>query len=379
MTLLNNHSSEILAGYDVAQNAERRLLRQWRERLLAAYAQQRIPYDIERRVYRQRFHQYKIRALTGFAVIGGVYVIAVFLLMIGSTTTDRQTAQRLLAIGGNLFLYSFLITVVLGLLWLWFAKFAAPSPPQHPFKANLIPPIYPQWREELMGKLPTVREYEGAAGEYSFIRRMQQTLDESHFILYRLQFKHGDDVDVAIVGPKGIWVFEVKYWSGKIIYHNGQWSRVQTYYETGGIQATKRPEVKQAPDEQWQRMAEYTAKTLRIQAPWLVSRYLTGLRIQGGIAFTNSNGEYNIAHGCPTEWGDIRHWVHRMSTAPAIPGWDERTTFAVLDALLKRHHQIQSVTNSHSMKAHAHQLVGHAESDLAAWVNVDNESHRSIP
>lgn len=53
-------------------------------------------------------------------------------------------------------------------------------------------------------------------GEHDFVRQLQRVLDSSHYIIYRLQQKRSDDIDVTVVGPTGIWVFEVKYWAGSI-------------------------------------------------------------------------------------------------------------------------------------------------------------------
>ena len=51
MLLLINRVTEILAGYDVAKNADARLMDRWRPRLLAAYAERRKAFDTENQAY----------------------------------------------------------------------------------------------------------------------------------------------------------------------------------------------------------------------------------------------------------------------------------------------------------------------------------------
>lgn len=364
MTLLDNRVSDLCAGYDEICDAHIRLKRKWRDRLLMAYGQKRLTYDAARKEYLNHLHTVRRQVQRGLPVTGGMVILAILLLFLNAWVIKNSLIQLvaffLIGIG-------LLAGFGLAMLWVW-QMTQHPQPPPHPLHSNLIPPLLPSWKRALQGQLPPVMEYDGAAGEYAFVRQLQQGLNDSHYIIYRLQQKQGDDVDVTVVGPGGVWVFEVKYWSGAIMWQDGQWQRQQTYYESGGTRATKNPVVTQPPDEQWQRMASDVAKSIRVRAPQLVSRFLTGIRAQGGVVFTHEKATYHIASGCPVAWGTPSTWVRQIATAPRIPGWDERVTFTVLDALLTRHHQVVKPAALKSLQAIGKRLVDQAETSLAAWV-----------
>ena len=368
MTLLNNDVSDICSGFDEIVNAHVGLKEKWRDPLMAAYGQKRLNYHAARKEYQLRGEALKQQTHRGLALIGMLFFLALLAFFI-----DFWFLGSGVVIGFGLPLAG--IGVLTGLYLVWKRrqyKSQSPQPPPHPLQTNLIPPLFPVWKQALRGQLPSNKAYDGAEGEHDFVRQLQRTLDSSHYIIYRLQQKRGDDIDVTVVGPTGIWVFEVKYWSGSIMWQDGQWRRQQTYYETGGVPVTKNPVVKQSPDEQWQRMAVDVAKSVRIHAPQLVSRFLTNIRSQGGIVFTHPNATLHIAAGCPCEWGNISKWTPKLMNAPRIKGWDERTTFVILDILLTRHHQVTPTTSQKSMYTVGKRLIQQKEADLMTWINSPN-------
>lgn len=362
MTLLDNRVSDLIAGYNLVYHAESQIKNKWRTRLLKAYAQQRAQYDIVRTAYQERFRGFKFNALTGYIFIGGGLIVALLMAIVSGLVNKIEIARGLRTAAIYLGAAGISVGLVLAAIWLWLAKFNVPQPPQHPLKSNLVKSPYPAWQKALKGKLPDKLETQGARGEHNFVRRMAHELGSSHFIIYRLQQKQGDDIDVTIVGPTGIWVFEVKYWSGTIKWDNGQWKRIQPN--------NPHPIINQPPDEQWQRMAADVAKTIRIQAPQLPARFLNAIGIKGGIAFTLPSARIDISPGLPVQWGTMIDWVKRLKTTPQIPGWDDSVTFTVLDALLKRHHQVLSTTNNRSMETTARSLMQQMEKDLQSWINI---------
>jgi len=368
MTLLNNNVSDICSGYDEIMNAHVRLKEKWRDPLMAAYGQKRLKYNQARKEYQSRGEALKRQARQSLAFVGLLFFLAVVAFFVDFWFLDSGILMGLgLPLAG--------IGVLAGLYvtWKWWRyKSQVPQPPAHPLQSNLIPPLLPIWKQSLNGRLPSNKEYDGADGEHDFVRQLQRVLDSSHFIIYRLQQKRGDDIDVTVVGPTGIWVFEVKYWAGSITWQDGQWRRQKTYYETGGVPVTENPVVRQGPDEQWRRMAADVAKSIRNHDLQLVSRFLTNIRSQGGIVFTHPKATYHIAADCPCEWGNILHWTRKLASAPRIKGWDDRTTFLVLDALLTRHHQVMAVASQKSMYEVGKRLIRQEEEDLAAWINSAN-------
>ena len=224
------------------------------------------------------------------------------------------------------------------------------------------------WQEKLCGRLPAEMPYDGAIGEYQFVRRLTRSPAESSFVIYRLQQRPGDDLDVTVVGPKGVWVFEVKYWSGTIGWRNGRWFRVKSRRGAGGARAPEPVEVGQPPDQQWRRMTHEVEQTLRFRVPWLVARLPSLTRIRGGVVFTHPGASYDVAPDCPFEWGPIVYWVQQLGRAAVVPGLNERVVLQVLDALLARHREVAETGALLSMDVHAARLVQETEARLAEWV-----------
>jgi hypothetical protein len=210
--------------------------------------------------------------------------------------------------------------------------------------------------------------YEGARGEYDFVRHLRRLRSVDGYLLYRLRQNYGDDIDVTFVGPKGIWAFEVKYWSGTIGWRNGRWWREKSYYKPGGVPTTEEKEITQDPDRQWRRMADDIVQTLEFHASDLLRRVSVLSHVRGGLVFTHPDASYEIASGSPFAWNTIRGWGRELANARAIPGMDERTVFQVLDTLLERHNEVSGVHKVRSMDVHAQALIQDAEAGLRKWV-----------
>ena len=175
-------------------------------------------------------------------------------------------------------------------------------------------------------------------------------------------------MDVTLVGPKGIWVFEVKYWNGTIRWRAGEWSRERTYYKPGAIKVTEPRPVSQPPGEQWRRAVGDVNKTVQLKTPQFVGRHLTQAQAKGGLVFTHRGATYQIDSSLPVAWGPLEWWKSQIAAAPIISGWQESDTLEVLDALLARHGEIDPRSNRRCLKNHGQTLVSHAEKELMVWL-----------
>ena len=188
--------------------------------------------------------------------------------------------------------------------------------------------IYPDlriaWMEGLCGDLedevPDYPEYfdknekdHGAQGERLFIHRLQEIFDDQSYVLARVMLRPKEDVDVIVIGSKGIWVFEVKHWSGEIYWDDQGWRRVQTYYKRGGVEVTKQPEIRESPDQQWIRAAAQVRERLQDQASEILERYPTLERIRGGIVFTKEDAILKISPSRPVYWGKHNFWIKTLT------------------------------------------------------------------
>jgi hypothetical protein len=78
----------------------------------------------------------------------------------------------------------------------------------------------------------------GSEGEQRIVERMLDVLDAQWTIFRNLDLCNGEgDIDIVLVGPGGIWAFEVKSYTGNFKVENGRW-----YKETSnGHMARLRP------------------------------------------------------------------------------------------------------------------------------------------
>jgi hypothetical protein len=358
--LINNCATDLLAGFDRMRGAELEIKRKWRTPLLAAYARKIEAFHAAQAQYQRR------RRIT----LAGLGVAVAALCGGGLACTSAffaQDASRILFWGGLfLTLIAFPAAIVCALVYVVFWR-RKPTRPKHPLREEIFRPLLPRWRAGLRGSLPQHLPYEGAAGEYKFIRLLK-TLKIPAYIAYRLQQQPGDDLDVTIVGRKGVWLFEVKYWSGEIIWRNGEWSRYKTYFQPGGQQIREARPVSQPPEQQWRRMVADTQRTLEMRASSLVQRYASLSKIHGGVVFSHPEAAFHISSEAPFAWGSMRFWMDRIQAAPSQAEMDERRTLQVMEILLARHQQLQEACQVRSMLAYAEKLIQEAEFQLAEWV-----------
>jgi len=359
--LIDKRVTDLLAGFERIREVDVHLLKQWRHALLVAYARQREQYAADYRDYRRHI---KDRSKTAFRGIGLCLILIIIGVILGKSALCFSALSMLCG------------SVVIGVLLLslaWKALKDKPKPPPHPLhlplKRQLLPELYSEWLTYLTGKFTGDQTKYGTVGERALVQALERTVGNRAFILNNLQQRHGNDVDVVVVGSKGIWVFEVKYWSGTITWRNGEWSREQSYHESGGQLVTKSVDVGEPPEEQWARMAQDVAETLRRRDRLLVGGFPSLLDIKGGVTFTHPSATYRIPRDTPFRWGDINGWKRDLSQAPFIPGMNQHVALRVIDTLLKRHREISDDKTTRSMDDVIDQLVQQTEGRLRAWIN----------
>ncbi len=366
MILIDNNLKDLAAGREKIRKAELDLPHKYRGPLLAAFARRRRAFEVARDKYDLQMTAVLPKLTIAFAVCLIILVLALF------------SEEILPPLAGPNLPYSDVVGIVLGLIGgiglvatagtrFWLQVFSRPKPPVSPQKADIFYPLMPLWRGRLRGQLPANLPYAGAIGEYNLIWELEHLGDDSTCILYRLQQRYGDDLDVTLVGPKGIWVFEVKYWAGTVFLDNGKWIQEKQFYGSGHVLQTERRVIEQPPGEQWRRMADDVVETIRRHARGVVFDAPSIIKIKGGLVSTYPGAILQIPNSKGIEHGDIAYWLNAWNSAPIIPGLDEGKVLQLLDALLDRHHDIKS-DRPFSMADCAAQLVQEQEAKVNAWL-----------
>jgi hypothetical protein len=365
MILLDNRVSDLVRGYDRITQADLRLQTEWRQHLLQNYASRRdqhasafSAYVGKARVLRP---QLSIIAFVPLAMLIGGLVITV----VGILAYAYGGAELTLGIGGLALLFAGALGFGLPtMLWLWQVRLAKPSRPAHPLQQDLLSRLTPQWRAQLHGSLPTAISQHHDAGKQSFVKHLQDLPIDSMYVLYGVQQERGEEVDAIVAGAKGIWVFVIENWKGRVGWYEGTW-----FHEQFDARRDARIRLEEGqPDQQWQRMAGQVSKTLSVRAPDLLKQFSMLGQIKGGIVFTDSEATYEIPSACPTRWGVNDAWDHEITSAPIIQGLDDRSVFGLLDALLEQHRALKGDEATVSMSAYATKLIRQTEARLRGWI-----------
>ena len=261
--------------------------------------------------------------------------------------------------------------------WVFIAQSAAPEEIQYPLSKSLRSKLFPNtllvWKKRMKAPIPneetaTLRaertKIYGLTGEYRFLRAVEKDLPSRFFILHNLQQNYGDDLDVVVVSPRGIWLFEIKYWSGEIRWKNGQWYR----RKNGEIEMKP---TDQAPCAQWLRMRDEILKTIRYNGSDLMRSYPTLENIGGGIVFTHEDATYDIPSDIPVPIGDISGWIGLLGRLPKKNILTPREVLQVTELLLTRHQEINKELSLVSADGLAVRLIKSVENEVEKWIKSD--------
>ena len=365
--------SGLVAGYRQVRAARRTLLEKWRFVVLHAYAQKREGH--ERRVERIKARMGRWRTALPWAVIA---FIALCLWGYWAFLSDLCLGSVI----GLFFLFAAALTI-----GGWFLSTRSPEPPDHPtgqdsnsqyispLKQILFPELVSLWRQrfavhipfpEEVDKITRANEEWGLIGEYDLVREFARVVSMDTFILHRLQQNHGDDLDVVLIGPKGIWYFEVKHYNAAFDWRDGVWRVWQTDRKTGQALQVK---MSQPPDAQWTRMRNDLLKTLTLHGRDWLARYPHVADVRGGIVFSHENVSVTVQPNTPFAWGNIPAWVESYRNAPRLPEMTPEVIYWLTETLLKRHQQLHPDHPVHSMTAHAARVIRDAELKIQTWLS----------
>jgi Nuclease-related domain len=200
----------------------------------------------------------------------------------------------------------------------------------------------------------------GDEGETKFYRHLAQTLPNNHVGIRGILVKPRLDVDVLVVGPTNVWIFEVKHWTGTISCRNGTWRRTKTYYEPGGYPSQKEVQIKPF-DRQWMSEQREVKETLRRH----VRPSRLADQVTGGLVFTFPGVVLDIEQS-QCGWGVPDYWVPHIQQAAAKQREtiSQRSRLKILDALLDR---AEHIDHRHNQRRCCIELADRLAHDMRTW------------
>lgn len=201
--------------------------------------------------------------------------------------------------------------------------------------------IVEQWWDEISSDPgnPRSERTHGDEGVEDFWNHLAARLPNSYVAVRELLVRRKLDVDVLVVGPSGISVFEVKHWSGEITCLRGRWRRRRTWFEPGGYETSEEKDI-ESFDQQWLREEHAVKETLRRRLPQLDPLVLT---IDGGLVFSHPSATWTIDESCRSGYGKPEFWAKTIIDGEALPKLTPEDQLRVLDALLKWAHRLDEV------------------------------------
>jgi hypothetical protein len=176
----------------------------------------------------------------------------------------------------------------------------------------------------------TARRY-GDEGEEVLVSYLARALPKEYVAVRGLLVARNLDADVIVVGPTGIWVYEVKHWSGQITCERGEWRRVKTYREPGG-RLVQELEVLRPFDKQWIKEANSVKEILRRRLPrWPNFHEAVG----GGLVFTHGGLSFFADGSCKAWVGTPMSCVEALSVSAKRSDFTMQKRLLVIDALLE--------------------------------------------
>jgi hypothetical protein len=222
------------------------------------------------------------------------------------------------------------------------------------------------WREVHAAAHGSSQDYaHGDEGESLFIDALNGKLSHDYLAVPNLKVRKTLDVDVLVVGPSGVWVFEVKHWSGEIVCHDGDWHRERQYFEPGGFAATKVTPIEHGWDRQWRRELEAVTTTLdrRLKAP--IANGAMGL---GGLVFSHPGASWDVDGSCGSGYGPPEFWANTIAQQPPLPGFSEYEQLRVLDALFTWSRKLEGADHSRCAERLANELYEKLEGAARQYV-----------
>lgn len=170
-----------------------------------------------------------------------------------------------------------------------------------------------------------VKQKGGDQGEIDFLQSLA-FLDDSYIAVWGLltSARIRSDTDVLLLGPSGIWIFEVKTWNGTIFKQEEGWYSVSP--------AGRRRDYPKGPDEQWLQQVEEVSKTIRMQ---LRNRAWPADLIKGGVVFAHRNTTFGQVANPQATCGKPGAWHKRIRDAKPLEGFSLSDRLQVLDALTR--------------------------------------------
>jgi len=171
--------------------------------------------------------------------------------------------------------------------------------------------------------------------------------------------------EVVLVGPSGVWAFQVRPWEGTIARQDGMWRQVRTRRGRWGRKRIEETVHALAPDDEWLRRKKELFQAFQAHLPG-PARTLELL--QGGVVFTSPRAvlDKSRIQGNSAAYGPAAAWVERVRKSPPLEAFPLEVQLEALEALGPR--PTGEGAQTASAEAESDRLYREAVQELRAFV-----------
>ncbi len=229
-----------------------------------------------------------------------------------------------------------------------------------PQRARVTAGLADRWWESLSPKSLTLGSPD-QRGEADFLTRLARTLPDDWLAVRSLlvSVQAHSDTDILLLGPSGLWLFEVRHWSGIISKQEGVWKRTHR----------KREEALpgQSPDDQWVHQRDEILKLIQTRLPHLA---WTSDLLHGGVVFSHPKAQLHQSRiqGNAAAYGPARAWLERLRQSPPDERFTLEAQLEVLDMLITSASRAEQQAEYASSKEEAERLYEQVAGQLREYV-----------
>ena len=317
MRIINPEWTNLAKGYQAAREFEQQALKNWE-----AKWSQSVNFAREQGVKRaaeliQSQLANEKRTLRIILII--MVIPIVFMGIVNALITKYPDFKLfLLPIGVINFLQAAVLLLPIAEKLLAIVALGKISPPPEENQTSLE--VTDRWWEQVSSQNPTEPASEAELGEFNLLQYFSENLPDDYFAVRNLLNQKSMHVDVLLIGPTGIWLFEIKNWQGRVICRNGVWQCEDAAADQN-----------QSFDQLWLEERASVEKALGLR---LARNANFGPLIRGGLVFTHPDVQLDIDGSSQTQYGTPPEWLQRVRETGKIAQFSIEVELIVLDALL---------------------------------------------
>jgi hypothetical protein len=220
--------------------------------------------------------------------------------------------------------------------------------------------VEPDWWQSIKIMDWSERNF-GTIGVHIFLETLKRELPDDFLAFREIPVQQGLDVDVLLIAPNGLWLFECKHLSGLVTCENNKWFQFKEFFLPGGVKEQKEIPFDEPLDDQWLREQKNTSDTLNRRLPYL--SWLTD-HIHGGIVFTHENVRLKIDKSCKVTWGVPQDWKKIILAEKPLPHYNLFMQLKTADALVTFANRINNELGSRSSVDLVQQYASRVEQRL---------------